>query len=125
MRTFGRIVPNVLYPDVTQWVEVTTDDQGYNDAVYLTALVQVLKLNLGESPFWGDWGIPAKPAIVQQVFPDYYSTLTAQRFAPRFASLILTKVSPTPLDNKGRPVPTYSIAVVTQYGSKIGLQVAV
>lgn len=50
MRTFGRTT-NIL-TGVKTWVEIDTDSAGFNDAVWLTTLVQVLKLNLGESPFF-------------------------------------------------------------------------
>ena len=39
------INPNVSY----QWKEVTTDANGYNDAVYVTALCQILQLQTGLS----------------------------------------------------------------------------
>jgi hypothetical protein len=45
-------------------VEVTTDANGYNDAVYLTTLSQVLKLNLGESPFYANYGIPQYQSVL-------------------------------------------------------------
>ena len=124
MRVWGRVAPNILYPDQKVWAEVTTDANGFNDLVYLTNLIQVLKLNLGESPFWGNWGIPAKPSVVQQVFPDYYTFYTQQNFATRFASLIVSKV-PNAVDDKGRPQPTYNVAVVTNYGSSFETQVPV
>ena len=54
------------------WVEVSTDANGYNDAVWLTTLAQVLQLGLNESPFYGNYGIPAQQSAVTQVFPDYY-----------------------------------------------------
>jgi hypothetical protein len=49
MRIFGR-TRDVLTGKKT-WQEITTDVQGFNDMVMLTALAQCLKLNLGESPF--------------------------------------------------------------------------
>ena len=64
MRVYGRTTNE---QGQTSWREVDTDANGFNDFVYLTALVQELKLNLGESPFWADRGIPAKPSVVQQV----------------------------------------------------------
>ena len=120
MRTYGR-TRNVLTGDKTWWV-VTTDINGYNDSVYLTALAQVIKLNLGESPFFGDWGIPAHPAVVMQMYPDYYMVLTQQRFAGYFASLLLTKI-PDATDDDGRPAPAYMINVLTNYGATIGVRV--
>lgn len=94
-----------------QWQIVTTDRNGYNDSVWLTTLIQVLKLNLNESPFFADWGIPAKPSVVQQVVPDFYVTRTQQRFAPHFSSLSVKKIPASD--------PTYSVSVVTTQGFKI------
>jgi hypothetical protein len=45
MRVFGR-TQDILTGAKTWWV-VTTDVNGFNDSVYLTALAQVIKLNLG------------------------------------------------------------------------------
>lgn len=106
LRTYGRI------PDGAgglKWVEVTTDPNGYNDMVYLTTLAQVFKLNLGESPFYADWGIPAKASVMQQIAPDYNMVLTQQRFAPQFASLIVIKLSNNP--------PTYQVNAITKQGA--------
>jgi hypothetical protein len=116
MRIYGRIVPNILYPDVKQWVEVTTDANGFNDMVYLTNLLQVIKLNLHESPFFSNWGIPAHASVMSQIAPDYYMNLTQQRFAQYFTLLILTNL-PNRLDDDGRPEPGYQYNVITQYGA--------
>lgn len=106
MRTYGRITGD---DGVKRWVEVTTDPQGFDDPVWLTTLVQVLLLNLGESPFYADWGIPAKPSVIQQVFPDFYVSRTQQRFSQYFPSVIISKL---PLFN-----PTYRVAVTTNQGA--------
>ena len=45
MRCYGRTY-NV--DGTYTWSEITTDANGYNDAVYVTALAQVLQLQLGE-----------------------------------------------------------------------------
>ncbi len=129
MRTYGR-TQNVLSGKKLWWT-VTTDQGGYNDSVYITALAQVLKLNLGESPFFADWGIPAHESVTTQVPPDLYVARTQQRFAPFFASLILT---PTPITQgsadsfaagqDGAPAPSYTMSVLTNYGSRVGVVVA-
>jgi hypothetical protein len=109
------------------WWLVTTDVNGYNDSVYLTTLAQVCKLNLGESPFFANYGIPAHPSVLTQVYPDFYMLRTQQQFAGFFASLILT---PTPIpqgapdSDDGRPVPAYTINVLTNYGALVGVQTA-
>lgn len=114
MRIWGRITN----PDGSKtWKVVETDAQGFNDWVYVTNLAQVLLLNLNESPFFADWGIPAQPAVIQQVQPDYYVALTQKRFAPRFAALTVAK-----LDD---PTPHYRINVTTHQGVKAVVSIPV
>jgi len=114
MRTYGRITnPN----GTKTWVEVTTDADGFNDMVYVTTLCQCLLLNLGESPFYANYGIPAKQSIVQQIAPDYYVAQTQRQFAQYFANLAIAKKSSNP--------PTYQINVTTHQGVKINASVQV
>lgn len=108
MRTYGRVYDQ---NGAATWVVVTTDANGYDDPVWLTTLVQCLKLNLGESPFYADHGIPAHQAVVQQIMPDYYVARTQQQFASYFASLIVAKET--------SPTPTYRINLITHAGAKI------
>lgn len=115
MRTYGRIYDQD--GKNPRWVVVETDQNGMNDQVWITTLIQVLKLNLNESPFYGDWGIPAKPSVIQQVFPDFYVARTQQRFAQHFASLIVAK--------ENFPVPTYKVNVTTNQGFKLAMDIAV
>ena len=78
MRTWGR----VFSPDGSyQWVRVNTDANGSSDGVWLTTLLQCLQLNLGESPFYANYGIPAEQSVIQQLWPDYNVLLTQQQFA--------------------------------------------
>jgi hypothetical protein len=115
MRTYGRITN----PDGSlSWVEVSTDANGNNDKVWLTTLVQTLKLNLGESPFFATSGIPAQQSVMQQVFPDYYVSLTQQAFAPFFASLIISKVPNTTM-------PTYDVRVTTNQGVTLNASIPI
>ena len=90
LRTYGRV--GQVNGIGGTWVEVVTDANGYSDAVWLTTLAQCLKLNLGESPFWANYGIPAQQSVVTQVFPDYYAMQTQTQFAPYFATLVITRV---------------------------------
>lgn len=113
MRTFGRVEDP---RGAKFWVEVGPDPNGFNDSIYLTALCQVLKLNWGESPFYGDWGIPAYQSVETQVPPDYYVALTQQRFAPYFLYLGVVRL-PTPV------TPTYNIAVMFQSGARDSITV--
>lgn len=114
MRTYGR-----TYDELgnATWVEVDTDAAGFNDNVYLTTLAQVLKLNLGESPFFANYGIPQVQTIVTQVFPDYYVMQTQSQFAPLFASLVIQRVS-------GTTAPVYNIAATSHRGALLTAQIA-
>lgn len=95
--------------DSYTWVEVNTDKNGYNDAVWLTTLAQVLQLGLNESPFFGNYGIPAQQSVVTQVFPDYYVSLTQQNFAQYFLALLVSK--------RNSFDPTYDINATATPGS--------
>ena len=128
MRTYGR-TRDVLTGNKKWWV-VTTDINGFNDSVYLTDLAQVIKLNLGESPFFANWGIPAHESVMTQIYPDFFLNRIQQQFSGRFASVILT---PLPVDQGSAdsfasgqdwgPAPRYYINVLTNYGSRIGVAV--
>lgn len=132
MRTWGRvpIADTVLYSsaigefviglsaiggsDVNNyiWQEVDTDENGNNDAVWLTTLIQVLKLSYGESPIYGNYGIPAHTSVMSQVLPDYYTTLTQQQFAQFFVTLFLARQTLT-----SSPTPTYDVSITANPGS--------
>jgi hypothetical protein len=109
MRTWGRV--NGV------WTLITTDANGLNDGVYLTTLIQVLKLAPGESPFYANYGIPSQPSVVQQLFPDLYVNLTQQQFAQYFASLSIVRTATKP--------PTYQINLVTNTGALVSQEVVV
>lgn len=131
MRTWGRVpAKNNIYPsdigefiiglsaiagqDTTNymWVEVDTDEAGNNDAVWLTTLIQVLKLSYGESPVYGNYGIPAHTSVMNQILPDYYATLAQQQFAQYFVSLYLSRRTLT-----DALMPTYDVSVTANPGS--------
>jgi hypothetical protein len=115
MRTYGR-VPIVPGGKPVKWVVVTTDANGLNDNVWLTTLIQVLKLSRDESPFYGNYGIRAKQAVITQIFPDWDVWEVQRQFAPYFASLLVAK--------EPGPIPTYTINVTTNQGVKAQLQIA-
>jgi hypothetical protein len=115
MRVYGRTTDEL---GNKTWVVVQTDAAGNNEYVYVTALVQVLKLNLGESPFYANYGIPAKNSVIQQIAPDFYVAFTQMQYAKYFASLIITKAAAT-----FPPRPTYNISVLMTTGTKF--QVAI
>lgn len=116
MRTYGRIKDPVS--GLPKWVEVDPDQNGAEDFIWVTTLIQVLKLNLGESPFYANYGIPAKPSVVQQVQPDFYVSRTQQQFAPFFANLMIAKT-------RSFPDPVYQVNVTLNNGVKINAQVPI
>lgn len=122
MRAYGRVTDTLTGEKI--WIEVRTDTRGFNDAVYLTNLAQVLKLNLGESPFYADWGIPAHASIVTQIAPDFHIALIQKRFALRFMALTLQRMADA-ADDLGRPAPFYAIGVTTNYGSYLPFKVPI
>jgi hypothetical protein len=129
MRTWGRVYQNQYssaigsftiglsgvggpgYSPDYQWVEVTTDSKGYNDAVWLTTLAQVLQLGLNESPMFGNYGIPAQQSAANGVFPDYYVGITQQNFSKYFLSLLVSRAQAAD--------PTYNINATANPGASL------
>lgn len=118
MRVWGRVY-DTLNPDIWTWQAVETDENGSDDLVMVTALVQVLKLSLGESPFYGDYGIPGHQSVITQIYPDYYVALTQQRYSMNFASLIITRRPSSVKTLKEEVIPTYDVRVVTHQGVRL------
>jgi hypothetical protein len=114
MRTWGRVYNEL---GVGTWVEVSTDANGFNDGVMVTTLIQCLKLNLNESPFYANYGIPAQQSVMTQIFPDYYTYQTQQQFTQFFVSLSVQKIMST--------TPTYDITAVTHTGAIIEASIPV
>jgi len=108
----------VTNPDGSKtWVVIQTDANGYNENVYLTTLAQVLKLNLGESPFYASYGIPQYQTIQTQVMPDYYAMMTQTQFSPFFAGLTISRVQTS-------AAPLYNVNAVTFSGSILNETIA-
>ncbi|MGK0739972.1 hypothetical protein ACSFCX_06510 [Yokenella regensburgei] len=110
MRTYGRGKDG-------KWVTITTDENGFNDSVYLTTLVQNLKLAPQESPFFANHGIPANGSVIQQILPTFYVNRLQQHFSQYFSSLQIALTEADP--------PVYSISAITHSGSKFVTQVYV
>jgi len=115
VRTYGRTYD---VNGVPTWVEVSTDSQGFNDMVWTTTLCQVLKLNLNESPFFGNFGIPAKTSLIQQVAPDIYAMRTQRTFSQYFANLVISRVPQA-------EQPTYRVNITTHQGVQLNTEVPI
>ena len=114
MRTWGRDQNGV-------WQEVTTDQNGFNDEVYLVTLCQNLRLNIGESPFYAQNGIPAQKSVISQIYPNFYVQRIQQQFSKYFASLLIAK----PTASFQNPDPVYTVNVLTHQGAKISATVPI
>ena len=114
-----------------QWVVIQTDANGSDDYCYITALIQCLRLNLNESPFWAQFGLPAETLVMMQVQPDYYTYFIQNFFSQFFASLIISKRPQVPTNESfavgGIPytTPIYDISIVrhdgTIYNNSVGI----
>lgn len=110
MRTYGRNSASI-------WIEIDTDANGFNDDVYLTTVIQTLKLNPGESPFFANHGIPQQQSVAQQIPPDYYAALVQQQYAQYFLSLVIGRSSTYPL--------AYHVSIISHQGAKFTVNVEV
>lgn len=121
MRTWGRnytVPPSDTGPGEYVWVEVDTQPDGSNDYVWLTTLAQCLKLTPGESPFYAQYGIPARQSVMQQIQPDFDVAKTQSQFAGYFANLQIVKQAAV-----FPPVPTWKINVILNNGTALQLPV--
>ncbi|MDP9651704.1 hypothetical protein [Paraburkholderia caledonica] len=114
MRVWGRVTNE---DGSKTWIKVVTDSKGYDDNCMLTALCQAIKLNLGESPFYANTGIPQYQTIATQVFPDFYVQAIQQQYAQYFASLAIVRVP-------GSSPPQYNVSVVCHSGAILSTTVA-
>ena len=114
MRIWGRVYDEL---DNATWTAVETAPDGSNDYVYVTNLIQVLKLSRNESPFFSNYGIPGQVSVMTQSFPDFYMLETQRQFAKFFASLIVAKLP--------APTPRYNVSVTTNAGVQMNAQIPV
>ncbi|WP_336240434.1 hypothetical protein [Citrobacter werkmanii] len=115
MRTWGRVIDG---NGKKKWVAVEADESGDFSYGWVTTLIQTLKLNLGESPFYAQYGIPAQQSVVTQIYPDFYASMVQQQFAHYFAYLSVSRVA-------GEDNPTYDIQAVFFNGVTYRNQIAV
>jgi len=99
-----------------KWTVVEVGLDGSRDMINLVWLIQVCLLMLGESPFYAQYGIPAKQAVLQQIPPDFYVARIQQQFAPYFAALIIARV-------QGTENPTYTVNVTLHNGQTYTISV--
>lgn len=140
MRLYGR-VPNPfplngqessanLAPSY-QWVVVETDDAGFNDYCYITAMIQTFRLNWNESPFWGNFGIPAAQSVLMQIQPDFYISNIQKFYAQFFPSVIIAKQPQIPSSSTLAAgstempynTPVYNVSILRNNGSKFQMQI--
>lgn len=105
MRTWGR-------NSTGQWIRLTDPSQ-----VWLATLVQTLRLGQGESPFYGNYGLPAQQSVVTQIAPDAAVARTQAQYSPYFASLAVSA------DTTARQ-PTYTVQAVLKNGQLLSTSVA-
>ena len=110
MRTWGRIKnPD---SDKLEWVKVETAPDGTSDAVWLTTLCQSILLNINESPFFAELGIPQQQSVANQIPPEYYAMEIQNAYSAYFASLAILRTRP--IDEVDSP--TYKVNVVLKSG---------
>ena len=71
----------------------------------MATLVQTLRLNENESPFYANYGIPAQQSVMQQIAPDAAVSRTQSQYSGYFSSLIVMK-------NPNTFEPSYNINAV-------------
>lgn len=125
MRTFYKlpIGPNNSSNPNYVWVTISTAANGDNSLVYIVSLINYLLLNLNESPFAANAGLPAHQSVMQQVAPDYYVSIAQQTFAPYFLYLSITKQAVTQTTTQ-TPTPTYAITCITPTGVNLNALVS-
>ncbi len=105
MRTYGKT-------NTGQWVQV--NEIGY---IWLATLAQTLRLSQNESPFYGNYGLPAHDSVMSQIAPDAAVNRTQSQYAPYFATLTVVK-------QLNAANPTYNISAIFQNGTVVQSQVA-
>jgi len=120
MRVYGRVPVDPVFDPKgpKKWVVVETTKNGLNDACYVTALAQTCKLNLNESPFWANFGIPAKQSVISQIVPDLYIILIQKFYQQFFSSLLVAKVPAV-----DGITPQYKFSITTNAGFTFNLDI--
>lgn len=120
MRVYGRVPVDFRDPKgPLKWVVVETTKEGLNDDVYITAMAQTIKLNVNESPFFGNFGLPAHQSVMMQLMPDFFIIQIQQFYLQFFASLLVSRIpDPEISRDKNVQAPIYRFSVITNLGFK-------
>lgn len=121
MRTYGRTVPDENGNRV--WVALDTDNGTPVDLIWFATLAQTLRLQLGESPFYANYGLPGYQSVQTQVPPDFYVARTQQQFSQYFASLIVYR-APNQQSNPKQPYTVvYNVQALCHNGTVLNAAV--
>lgn len=90
------------------WRQITDDEEAA-----IETLVNCLKLGLGESPFYANYGIPFFDAIETQVEPSVYVNRLREKFLGWFASIEIKIID----------TASYEIDVMTIKGKRYGFTI--
>ena len=115
MRVYGRTIDNTR-PNANfyKWQVVQDDD----DNIRLTHLIQVLQMDIQESPFYSNWGMPVANALITGVLSDVAINNTINQFAQYFAALQITRG----ISNDPKEI-YYQVDVVLKNGKNVTLDV--
>jgi hypothetical protein len=94
-----------------KFVKVTEES-----TVWATTFIHTLKLNLGESPFFANYGLPSQESVMTQIAPDFFIEHTRQQYSDKFAILKMT--------TKAAINPTYDAFIMTKQGKTITERIA-
>ena len=112
MRIHGR----QLNADGTKtWVTLDTENGDSLDAIYVLWLIQTLKLNTLESPYYPGAGMPIYQAMQNTFYPDSRIAKIQANFSQYFSYLSITRLT--------NPDPYYQIIVITKNGVTGTIQV--
>ena len=118
-RTYGRTAPDEFGNQ--QWVVIVPDPAtGLVDMLWFATVAQTMRLSLGESPFYAQYGIPAKQSVETQIPPDLYVARIQAQYSSYFASLVITKA---PSSNPPNLTPIYNAYAVAHSGLVLSAQV--
>lgn len=112
MRIHGRRIN----PDGTKtWVTLDTTKGDSEDQVLVLWLIQTLKLNTLESPFWPSSGVPTWQTMQNTFYPNNSLAKIQSEFSKYFTYISISRVT--------KPDPYYNVTVITKNGVKSTVQV--